>query len=173
MRPPAASGTETRLRSPVLLKAVPGTEIHLPPVSSTIPTSESVIRVFNIPAITWTLTLFLLAGGTYYILRAIRSRRTTDRINHGLHALMHTLMAAMLWNAIPSTTLVQIAVLAAATLWFIIQAVARPQFRTFCAGTQDRLKCLYHSLTMAAAALMIAMMAIPGAATTGATRAPP
>ncbi|WP_159704072.1 DUF5134 domain-containing protein [Arthrobacter sp. 18067] len=137
-------------------------------MSSTIPTSESVIRVFNIPAITWTLTLFLLAGGTYYIRRAIRSRRTTDRINHALHALMHTLMAAMLWNAIPSTTLVQIAVLAAATLWFIIQAVARPQFRTFCAGTQDRLKCLYHSLTMAAAALMIAMMAIPGAATTGA-----
>ncbi|WP_185751215.1 DUF5134 domain-containing protein [Arthrobacter sp. 31Y] len=131
--------------------------------------------MFNTPALTWTLTLVLVVGGIHYALQAIRSRRTTERINNSLHALMHTLMAAMLWDAAASTTLAQIAVLAAAALWFIIQAVARPQFRSFCAGTRDRLKCLYHSLTMAAAALMIAMMAIPaiappaptGSATTG------
>lgn len=125
--------------------------------------SESVIHVFNTP-LTWTLTLVLVAGGIHYAMKAIRSRRTTERINNSLHALMHTLMAAMLWDAAASITLAQIAVLAAAALWFIIQAVARPQFRSFCAGSRDRLKCLYHSLTMAAAALMIAMMAIPALA---------
>jgi hypothetical protein len=60
---------------------------------------------------------------------------------------------------VPSTMLAQIAVLAGAALWFVIQAVARPEFKILCAGSQDRLKCVYHSLTMAAAALMIAMMA--------------
>ncbi|KUM35052.1 hypothetical protein AR689_13305 [Arthrobacter sp. EpRS71] len=164
----------------MLLKAVPGTEsicpqtvhpehpsrvsgrlaIHAPSIL----TSESVIHVFNTPALTWTLTLVLVAGGIHYALQAIRSRRITGRINNSLHALMHTLMAAMLWDAAVSSTLLQIAILASAALWFIIQAVARPQFRTFCAGTGERIKCLYHGLTMAAAALMIAMMAIPAVA---------
>ena len=69
---------------------------------------------------------------------------------------MNVLMAAMLWNLVPSTMLAQIAVLAGAALWFVIQAVARPEFKILCAGSQDRLKCVYHSLTMAGAALMIA-----------------
>jgi hypothetical protein len=80
---------------------------------------------------------------------------------------MNTLMAAMLWNLAPTTILAQIGLLAAAALWFIIQAVARPEFKLLCAGTQGRIKCAYHALTMAAAALMIAMMTHP--ATTTAT----
>ncbi|MBO1269851.1 DUF5134 domain-containing protein [Arthrobacter sp. PO-11] len=71
---------------------------------------------------------------------------------------MNVLMATMLWNLAPSTMLAQIGVLAGAALWFAIQAVARPEFKTLCAGTRDRLKCAYHSLTMAGAALMVAMM---------------
>jgi hypothetical protein len=71
---------------------------------------------------------------------------------------MNVLMAAMLWNLVPSTVLAQIAVLTGAALWFVIQAVARPEFKTLCAGSQDRLKCVYHSATMAGAALMVAMM---------------
>jgi hypothetical protein len=124
-----------------------------------------VIRVFNIPALTWTLTAVLLAGGSYHLWQATRSHHLTDRVNNTLHALMNALMAAMLWNLAPSTILAQIGLLAAAALWFIIQAVARPEYKLLCAGTQGRIKCAYHALTMAAAALMIAMMTHP--ATTG------
>ncbi|MDJ0358501.1 DUF5134 domain-containing protein [Paenarthrobacter sp. PH39-S1] len=115
--------------------------------------------MFDIPAMTWTLTAVLLLGGTYHLLQTVRSRHLTARVNNTLHALMNTLMAAMLWNVLPSTMLAQIALLAGAALWFIIQAIARPEFKILCVSTQGRLKCLYHSLTMAAAALMIAMMA--------------
>ena len=52
--------------------------------------------VFNIPAITWTLTAVLLLSGSYHLLQAARSRRATDRANESLHALMNLLMAAML-----------------------------------------------------------------------------
>lgn len=114
--------------------------------------------MFNSPAITWALTAVLLLGGGHYLLQAARSRHLMDRVNNSLHALMMVLMAAMLWNLAPSTVLVQIAVLAGAALWFVIQAVARPEFKLLCAGSQGRLKCVYHSLTMGAAALMIAMM---------------
>ncbi len=117
------------------------------------------IRVFNLPALTWTLTIFLLVGGSYHLLQAARSLHLTDRINNILHALMNALMMAMLWNLGPSTMLAQIVLLAAAALWFTIQAVARPEFKRLCATTQGRLKCAYHSLTMAAAATMIALMA--------------
>ena len=114
--------------------------------------------MFNIPAITWTLTAVLLLSGSYHFLQATRSHQLTDQINESLHALMNVLMAAMLWNLVPSTMLAQIAVLAGAALWFVIQSVARPEFKTLCAGSQGRLKCVYHSLTMAGAALMVAMM---------------
>lgn len=117
------------------------------------------IRVFNLPAITWTLTAVLLLSGIYHVLQATRSHRLTDRVNNSLHALMNVLMAAMLWNLVPSAVLVQIALLTAAALWFVIQAVARPEFKMLCASSQGRLKCLYHSLAMAGAALMVAMMA--------------
>jgi hypothetical protein len=129
-----------------------------------------VIRVFNIPAITWTLTAVLLAGGTYHLWQAFRSRHLTDRVNNSLHALMNALMAAMLWNLAPSTVLAQIGLLAGAALWFVIQAVARPEFKILCAGTQGRLKCAYHALTMTGAALMITMMTHP---TTGPGRRRP
>lgn len=119
--------------------------------------------MFTIPAITWTLTAVLLFGGSYHAVEAIRCHHLADRVNESLHALMNVLMAATLWNLAPSTMLAQIAVLAGAALWFVFQAVARPEFKLLCAGSQGRLKCVYHSLTMAAAALMIAMM---GQATT-------
>ncbi|WP_113719012.1 DUF5134 domain-containing protein [Arthrobacter dokdonensis] len=115
--------------------------------------------MFNIPAITWPLTAVLLLSGCNHLLQAARSRQRTEQVNNTLHALMHVLMAAMLWNLAPSTMLAQIAVLTGAALWFIIQAVARPEFKTLCADGHGRLKCVYHSLTMAGAALMIAMMA--------------
>lgn len=116
------------------------------------------IRVFNIPAITWSLTVILLLSGSYHLLQAAKPHQITDRINDALHAVMNILMAAMLWNFAPSTVLAQIAVLAGAALWFVIQAVARPEFKNLCAGSQGRLKCLYHSFSMAGAALMVAMM---------------
>jgi hypothetical protein len=119
-----------------------------------------VIRVFNLPEVTWTLTAILLFSGSHHFLQATRSRRLTDQVNNILHALMSVLMAAMLWNLVPSTMLAQIAVLAGAALWFAIQAVARPEFKVFCAGSQGRIKCLYHSLTMAGGAVMVAMMGL-------------
>jgi hypothetical protein len=118
-----------------------------------------VIRVLNIPAITWALTVALLLGGSHHLLQAIKSRQRTEQVNNSLHALMPALMAAMLWNLAPSTMLAQIAALTGAALWFAIQAVARPEFKTLCADGHGRLKCAYHSLTMAGAATMIAMMA--------------
>lgn len=117
--------------------------------------------MFTIPALTWTLTAVLLAGGTYHLVQAARSRHLTDRVNNTLHALMNTIMAAMLFNLAPTTILAQIGLLAGAALWFIIQAVARPEFKILCAGTQGRIKCAYHSLTMTGAALMIALMTHP------------
>ncbi|MFF2319410.1 DUF5134 domain-containing protein [Arthrobacter sp. NPDC058097] len=114
---------------------------------------------------TWTLTAVLLAGSTYQLWQVFRSAHLTDRVNNTLHALMNTLMAAMLWNLAPSTLLAQIGLLAGAALWFIIQAVARPEYKLLCAGTQGRLKCAYHALTMAGAALMIAMMTHQGHST--------
>jgi hypothetical protein len=117
-----------------------------------------VIRVFNIPAITWTLTVILLLSGSYHLLQAAKPHQLTDRVNNTLHALMNILMAAMLWNFAPSTMLAQIAVLTGAALWFVIQAVARPEFKILCAGSQGRLKCVYHSVSMGGAAVMIAMM---------------
>lgn len=116
------------------------------------------IRVFNIPAITWTLTAFLLLSGSYQVLQATKSKQRTDRVNKSLHALMNVLMAVTLWNLAPSFMLAQVAVLAGAALWFVIQAVARPEFKTLCAGSQRRLTCVYHSITMAGAALMVSMM---------------
>jgi hypothetical protein len=129
-----------------------------------------VIRVFNIPAVTWALTAVLLLSGSYHFLQAIKSHRRTEQINQGLHALMNVIMAAMLWNFAPSTVLAQVTVLAGATLWFVVQAVARPEFKVICAANRDRLKCVYHSLSMAGAALMIVMM-LP-AATVGSEIAP-
>jgi hypothetical protein len=114
--------------------------------------------MFNIPAVTLTLTAVLLLSGSHYLLQATRSHHLTDRVNKSLHALMNVLMAAMLWNLVPSTTLAQIAILTGAALWFVIQSVARPEFKLLCGGSQGRVQCLYHGLTMAGAALMVAMM---------------
>jgi hypothetical protein len=130
-----------------------------------------VIRVFDIPAITWALTAVLLLSGSYHLLQATKPHQVTDRVNNALHAVMNILMAAMLWNLAPSTMLAQIAVLSGAALWFVIQAVARPEFKILCAGSQGRLKCLYHGLSMAGAALMITMMT--SHLTTGTAGAPP
>lgn len=138
---------------PVPPTAPPGDRPAPPP-----PLEESVIRVFDVPAMTWTLTAVLLLGGGYSLLQAVRSHQATDRINRVLHALMHLVMAAMLWNLAPSTVLAQILFLAGAALWFIIQAVAHPRLKRLCQGRNGRIRCLYHSLTMAAAALMVAMM---------------
>ncbi|QNE13134.1 DUF5134 domain-containing protein [Pseudarthrobacter sp. NBSH8] len=125
--------------------------------------------MFNIPAITWTLTAVLLLSGSYHLLQATKPDQLIERVNNSLHALMNLLMAAMLWNLAPSTVLAQIAVLTGAALWFIIQAVARPEFKILCTGSLSRLKCVYHSVSMAGAALMITMMTshiTPGAAET-------
>ncbi|WP_171814488.1 DUF5134 domain-containing protein [Arthrobacter dokdonensis] len=127
------------------------------------------IHVLNIPAITWTLTALLLLSGSYHLRQAARSPRRTEQINNSIHALMHILMAAMLWQLAPSTVLAQITVLTGAALWFIIQAVARPEFKILCSKGPGRLKCFYHSLSMAGAATMIAMM---GQMSTGTGRAP-
>ena len=123
------------------------------------------IRVFDNSVITWTLTSALLLAASHNVLQALRSDQLTGRVNNSLHAVMNTVMAAMLWNLLPSTMLAQILILAGAALWFLIQAVAQPQ-SALCTSKKGRIKCLYHSLSMAGAALMVAMMgdvARPGA----------
>lgn len=107
---------------------------------------------------TWTVTVVLLLSASYHLVQAIRSHNLTDQINNYLHALMHILMAAMLWHLGSSFMLAQIAVLAGAALWFILQAVARPEVKMLCTDSRGRLKCIYHSLTMVGAAIMVAMM---------------
>ncbi|WP_168404578.1 DUF5134 domain-containing protein [Arthrobacter silvisoli] len=120
---------------------------------------KGVIGVFSIPALNWALTAVLLLGAAGHLARTVRTGQATDRVNNALHALMHLLMAAMLWNLAPATLLAQITLLAGAALWFTIQAVARPEFPLLCTGTTRRLGCAYHALSMSAAALMIALMA--------------
>lgn len=153
-------GASLNERGASLKQSVPGAAAAsgTDPVTNSNPTSESVMRVFNIPAITWTLTVFLLVSGSYQVLQAAKSQQRTDQINKCLYALMNALTVTMLWNLAPSTMLAQVAVLAVAALWFFIQAVARPEFKTICAGSHGRLKCAYHGITMAAVALMVAVM---------------
>ncbi|WP_104201492.1 DUF5134 domain-containing protein [Cryobacterium sp. Y29] len=116
------------------------------------------IRVFDLPAVTWTLTTVLLLSGSYYLVQATRSHQLTDRVNNSLHALMNILMASMLWSLGASTILAQIVVLTGAALWFFLQAVARPELKALCTDRQGRIKCIYHSFTMVGAAIMVAMM---------------
>ncbi|MBT8163853.1 DUF5134 domain-containing protein [Arthrobacter sp. GN70] len=116
------------------------------------------ILVFEIPAVSWALTAVLSAAGAYHLYLAARARQATDRINEALHALMHAAMAAMIWNLAPAALLAQIGVLAAAALWFTLQAIARPEYKLLCTGTQGRITCAYHAATMAAAALMLTIM---------------
>lgn len=118
------------------------------------------------------LTAVLVLIGSYHLVLVIRSRPFVERVNNGLHALMNAVMAAMLWDHARSTMLAQIAALAAASLWFAIQGAARPEFKALCAGRRGRLKCAYHSLTMAAGALMIATMGHVTAAGRGTATAP-
>ncbi|WP_413249041.1 DUF5134 domain-containing protein [Sinomonas flava] len=113
--------------------------------------------MYDNPAITWALTAVLLLGGSYNLLRAIRSHLRRDQVNNTLNALMNAVMAAMLWNVQPFTVLGQILVLAGAALWFLVQAVARPRLG-LCTSSKGRIRCLYHSLTMVGAALMVAFM---------------
>ncbi|TDF82666.1 DUF5134 domain-containing protein [Arthrobacter terricola] len=116
------------------------------------------ILVFEIPAVSWALTAVLSAAGAYHLYLAARARKVTDRINEVLHALMHAAMAAMIWNLAPAALLAQIGVLAAAALWFTLQAIARPEYKLLCTGTQGRITCAYHAATMAAAAFMLTIM---------------
>lgn len=120
--------------------------------------------MFDNPVITWTLTAVLLLGASQNILQALSSHEVRGRVNNSLHAIMNTIMAAMLWNLLSSTMLAQILILAGAALWFLIQAVARPQ-SAVCKSKKSRIKSLYHSLTMTGGALMVVMMGrvtVPG-----------
>ncbi|MFJ4286864.1 DUF5134 domain-containing protein [Paenarthrobacter nicotinovorans] len=117
------------------------------------------IRVFASSTVTWALTAVIVVSVGYYVLRAARSPQLPQRINSMLHALMNSFMAAMLWNVGASVVLAQIAVLAGAAMWFMIQAVAKPQFKlTF--ACQGKHKSAYHAFTMVAAACMIATMSL-------------
>lgn len=137
------------------------------------PTSpiESVISVFDNPFISWSLTVALLVSGGYHFLQAVRSRRIAERVNKGLHGVMDLVMAAMLWNVASSTMLAQIAVLLGAAVWFFIQAIARPEIKALCTSRHDRMRCIYHSLLMAGAAVMVAMMGHGFGAAAGAVEA--
>lgn len=114
--------------------------------------------MFNSLAVSWALTAVLLVCGSYHFLQTIRPHQLPGRVNNGLHGLMHVLMAAMLWNLAPATRLAQVFVLAGAALWFITQAVARPDIKILCAHGLGRLKCFYHGSAMAGAAVMVIMM---------------
>ncbi|MDP9989136.1 DUF5134 domain-containing protein [Citricoccus sp. NPDC079358] len=119
--------------------------------------------MFDNPAITWALTALLLAAGGYNLAQATRRRSMVDLANSALHVLMNAVMAAMLWNFASSTALLQVAVLGGGAFWFALQAAARPELKALCAEGRGRLRCAYHGLNMAAAALMVAVMNHPTA----------
>lgn len=116
------------------------------------------VRVLTDPVTTWTLTTVLLGSTGLHVVLAVRSHQVMRRVNQGFHSLMNLIMAALLWDLGTSTALAQIIFLAGAALWFLIQAVAHPEFKVLYNGAQARLKSLYHSTTMAGGSLMIAMM---------------
>ena len=111
-------------------------------------------QIFN-----WTLTGVLLATGGYHALNAVRAPHFVGKANNALHAIMGLCMAATLWRQGQWATLSAVVLLSSGTLWFVIQAVARPEFRRVCAEKNQRTKCIYHGITMAAGAYMVAAMA--------------
>lgn len=120
------------------------------------------MKVFDNPATTWALTATLLLGACFSLLWALRSPRIIDRVNNSLHAVMNAVMVALLWHLATSTMLAQILFFSVAALWFLIQGVARPR-SALCPGRDGRIKCLYHSLAMVCAALMVVAMGHVGA----------
>lgn len=110
-------------------------------------------HVFN-----WTLTGILLATAGYHLIKAVKEPRLVRKANNALHTLMGLSMAATLWRSGQSATLPAVLLLSSGTLWFVIQAVARPEFKDVCAGKKERAKCVYHGITMAAGAYMVTAM---------------
>jgi len=110
-------------------------------------------QIFN-----WTLTGVLLATAGYHALSAVKAPRLVGKANNALHTIMGLSMATILWRHGQWASLSAVLLLSSGALWFVIQAVARPEFRSVCAEKKERTKCIYHGITMAAGAYMVAAM---------------
>lgn len=109
--------------------------------------------------------------GVYHALVVIYTPRLVGKTNGALHAIMSLSMAAMLWRQGQWVTLATVLLLASGALWFVVQAVARPEFRSLCTGGKDRVRCIYHGISMMAGAYMATVMATPTVAPSGMTTA--
>lgn len=110
-------------------------------------------QIFN-----WTLTGVLLVTAGYHALRAVKASHLVGKANNALHTIMGLSMTATLWSGGQWATLSAVLLLSSGALWFVIQAVARPEFKSVCAEKKDRTKCFYHGITMAAGAYMVTAM---------------
>lgn len=110
-------------------------------------------QIFN-----WTLTGVLLVTAGHHALIAIKAPGLVRKANNALHAIMGLSMAATLWRHSQWATLPSVLLLSSGTLWFVIQAVARPEFKSVCVEKMERTKCIYHGITMAAGAYMVTAM---------------
>jgi len=114
-----------------------------------------------------------LVTGLYHALVVISTPRLVGKTNSALHAIMSLSMAAIVWRQGQWVTLATVLLLASGALWFVVQAVARPEFRSLCTGGKDRVRCIYHGITMVAGAYMAAAMATPAVALSDMTTAAP
>ena len=114
-----------------------------------------------------------MVTGMYHAIGVIRTPHLVGKANSALHSIMSLSMAAILWRQGQWVTLATVLLLAPGALWFIVQAVARPEFRSLCTGGKDRARCVYHGITMAAGAYMAAVMAKPVVAASNMTTAAP
>jgi hypothetical protein len=125
-------------------------------------------QIFN-----WTLTGLLLVTGTYHAIGVIRTPGLVGKTNSALHTMMSLSMAAILWRQGHWITLGAVLLLTSGALWFIVQAVARPEFKSLCTGGKDRGRCIYHGITMVAGAYMATVMAKPVVAPSNMSAAAP
>ncbi len=102
-----------------------------------------------------------MVTGTYHAIGVVGTPWLVGKTNSALHTMMSLSMAAILWHQGQWITLGTVLLLTSGALWFIVQAVARPEFRSLCTGGKDRARCIYHGITMLAGAYMAAVMAKP------------
>lgn len=122
----------------------------------------------------WGLTALLLAASLYAAFRAGRKSPSDTRVGFGLHAAMMAAMVLMLAPGLRWPALPQILFFALAAWWFVLRAVSRrpvpiagphvPErpVNARRGGQPGRSSLLYHALTMAAMAYMLATMDVHG-----------
>jgi len=114
-----------------------------------------------------------LVTGTYHAVGVLLTPSLVGKTNSALHTMMSLSMAAVFWRQGQWVTLGTVLLLSSGAFWFIVQAVARPEFRNLCTGGKDRARCIYHGITMVSGAYMATVMATPAAAASNMSAAAP